>query len=59
MEIKEHFVDNLANLTESQLWQVSRYLADYVQHEITAGKTIDKYTFFWAFDAILGGALDD
>jgi hypothetical protein len=59
MEIKEHFVDNLANLTESQLWQVSRYIADYVRHEVDCGKTIDKYTIFWAFDAILGGALDD
>lgn len=58
MEINEHFVDNLANLTETQMWQVSRYLADYVQHEIAEGKPIDKHTFFWAFDAILGGALE-
>jgi len=59
MEIKEHFVDNLPNLTEIRIVQMSRYLADYVQHEIAAGKTIDTYTFFWAFDAIMKGALDD
>ena len=59
MEIKEHFADNLANLTENQLWQLSRYIADYVRHEVDCGKKIDKHTIFWALDAILGGALDD
>jgi hypothetical protein len=52
-------IDSLPNLTEIQIVQISRYLADYVQHEIAAGKTIDTYTFFWAFDAIMKGALDD
>jgi hypothetical protein len=58
MEINEHFADNLANLTESEIWQISRYIADYVDHEIKCGKTIDKHTIFWAIDAIIGGALD-
>lgn len=58
MEINEHFVDNLANLTESQIWQISRYIADYVDYEIKSGKRVDKHTIFWAFDAIIGGALD-
>jgi len=58
MEINEHFADNLANLTESELWQVSRYIADCVTYEIKSGKTPDKHTIFWALDAILGGALE-
>ena len=58
MEIKEHFVDNLANLTESEIWQLSRYIADYVDYEIKCGKKIDKHTIFWAFDAFLGDALE-
>ena len=58
MEINEHFSDNLANLTESEIWQISRYIADYVTHEIKIGKTPDKHTIFWAIDAIIGGALD-
>ena len=58
MEINEHFVDNLANLTESEIWQISRYIADHVTYEIKNGKTPDKHTIFWAIDAIIGGALD-
>ena len=59
IEIKEHWVDNLANLSEGQLWHMSRYIADYIDYEIKSGKKVDKHTIFWAFDAILGGALDD
>ena len=58
MQINEHYADNLANLTEDELWQVSRYIADYVTYEIKIGKTPDKHTIFWALDAILGGALE-
>ena len=58
MEINDHFVDNLANLSESELWAISRYIADYVRYDIDCGKIIDKHTIFWALDAILGGALD-
>ena len=58
MEINDHFVDNLANLSESELWEISRYIADYVHHDIECGKKIDKHTIFWALDSILGGALD-
>lgn len=58
MVINDHFVDNLANLTESEIWQVCRYIADHVTYEIKSGKTPDKHTIFWAIDAIIGGALD-
>jgi hypothetical protein len=58
MKTNDTFAENLENLTETQLWQLSRYMADYAQHEIDCGKKVDKHTFFWAFDAILGGALD-
>jgi len=50
--------DVLKNLTEPQVWELSRYLADYVDYEIKSGKKIDKHTMFFALDAILGGALD-
>jgi hypothetical protein len=50
--------DVLKELTEPQVWDLSRYLADYVHHEIKSGKKIDKHTMFFAIDAILGGALD-
>ena len=59
MQTETAFADSLSNLSESQLWQISRYMADYVKYEADSGKQIDKHTFFWAFDAILGGALDD
>jgi hypothetical protein len=58
MEINEHFVDNLANLTENEIWKMSKYIADYIEHETKKGKRIDKFTIFFALDAILGGALD-
>jgi hypothetical protein len=48
----------LANLTEDELWQVSRYIADCVNNEIKNGGKPDKFTIFWALDAILGGALE-
>ena len=58
MEINEHYADNLANLTEDELWQVSRYIADCVNNEIKNGGKTDKFTIFWALDAIIGGALE-
>jgi len=58
MEINDHFADNLANLTESEIWQISRHIADHITYEIKSGKTPDKHTIFWAIDAIIGGALD-
>lgn len=58
MKINENFVDNLANLTEDEIWKISRYIADYIEHESKNNKRIDKHTIFWAIDAILGGALD-
>jgi hypothetical protein len=59
INVNNQLSEKLATLTESELWQISRYMADYAKHEIDCGKKVDKHTFFWAFDAILVGALDD
>ena len=54
--LEAEVMPTIENLDEAELWRIARYVSAYVNEEQNKGEKIDKFTIFWALDALIGGA---